>query len=163
MTPRRGSVDCGDFTADNGATRLVQGSHQWPQDRVATEGEIVGAVMPRGSAVVWLGSVLHGMGITRSDRPRTGVVSGFCVGWLHQEENQYLATPPEVAATLPHDVVTDVWKKVLEQDGRLIANVQRNMDRPGDAGIRPRFSPFWECNVQRFQQSVVDALRAAEH
>lgn len=57
---------------------------------------------------------------------------------------------------------TDFWKGVLVQDEPLVANVQRNMDRPGDAGIRPRFSPLWESNVQRFQQSVVDALREAE-
>ena len=93
-----------DFTAVNGATRLVPGSHEWPAERVATEDEIVQAVMPRGSAVVWIGSLLHGMGINRSDRPRTGIVSGFCVGWLRQEENQYLATPPDVAAELPEDV-----------------------------------------------------------
>ena len=57
---------------------------------------------------------------------------------------------------------TDFWKGVLVQDEPLVANVQRNMDRPGDAGIRPRFSPLWESNVQRFQQSVVDTLREAE-
>ena len=89
-----------DFTADNGATRVVPGSHKWAPDRVATKGEVVQALMPRGSVVVYLGSVLHGMGVNRTERPRTGLVSGFCVGWLRQEENQYLTYPAEVAATL---------------------------------------------------------------
>ena len=93
-----------DFTADNGATRVVPGSHKWPRDRVAIEDEVAQAVMPRGSMVVYLGSVLHGMGVNRSDEPRTGLVSGFCVGWLRQEENQYLTYPPDVAATLPTPV-----------------------------------------------------------
>ena len=48
---------------------------------------------------------------------------------------------------------------VLEQDARLVERVQRNMDRPNEAGIRTRFTPYWESNVQRFQQSVVAVLR----
>ena len=70
------------------------------------------------------------------------------------------ATAPALAALRRSN--TEFWKGVLVQDEPLVANVQRNMDRPGDAGIRPRFSPSWELNVQRFQQSVVDALREAE-
>lgn len=28
----------------------------------------------------------------------------YCIGWLRQEENQYLAVPPELAKTLPEDM-----------------------------------------------------------
>ncbi len=90
-----------DFTAENGATRMVPGSHTWPRDRTATEDEVVLAEMAKGSVVVWLGSLLHGAGINQTDTPRSAIVSGFSVGWLRQEENQYLSCPPDKAADLP--------------------------------------------------------------
>ena len=89
-----------DFTRDNGATRLVPGSHRWPQERQADEHEVAQAVMPKGSVVFWLGRVLHGLGASRSDEPRTGILFTMVVNWLATEENQYLAVPPEIARTL---------------------------------------------------------------
>jgi ectoine hydroxylase-related dioxygenase (phytanoyl-CoA dioxygenase family) len=89
------------FTAANGATRFVRGSHRWPADRIGEEAETVQAVMPRGSIAIWLGSTLHGMAVNRTDSPRAGIVNGYSVGWLRQEENQYLTVPPEIAAGLP--------------------------------------------------------------
>ncbi len=90
-----------DFTAENGATRLVPGSHRWPADRRATEAEVAQAAMPQGSVVVWLGKTLHGLGTNATDRPRTGLFFSFSVGWLRQEENQYLAVPVDIAKDLP--------------------------------------------------------------
>jgi ectoine hydroxylase-related dioxygenase (phytanoyl-CoA dioxygenase family) len=91
-----------DFTADNGATRVVPGSHRWPLDRVATPDELVPAEMTAGSAVVYLGSTLHGGGAnTTTDERRRGMHVSYCVGWLRTEENQYLSTPIEVVRTLP--------------------------------------------------------------
>ncbi|MBT5434803.1 MAG: phytanoyl-CoA dioxygenase family protein [Alphaproteobacteria bacterium] len=90
-----------DFTKANGATRVVPGSHTWPLDRVARDHEVEIAEMPRGSGLIYLGSVLHGARINNTDQPRTGIVSGYAVGWLRQEENQYLSCPPEAAAKLP--------------------------------------------------------------
>ena len=49
-----------DFTVENGATRLIPGSHLWPRDREPQPGEAVAAVAPAGSAILWLGGVLHG-------------------------------------------------------------------------------------------------------
>ena len=90
-----------DFTAENGATRLVPGSHRWPADRCAAEEEVCQAAMPQGSAVVWLGKTLHGLGTNTTDTPRTGLFFSFSVGWLRQEENQYLAVPVDIAKELP--------------------------------------------------------------
>lgn len=90
-----------DFSAKNGATRLVPGSHRWRSNRHATEEEVAQAEMPQGSAVVWLGKTLHGLGTNTTDTPRTGIFFSFSVGWLRQEENQYLAVPLEVAEELP--------------------------------------------------------------
>ena len=91
-----------DFTAENGATRLVPGSHRWDWERLHTPEEIAVAEMPAGSAVIYLGSTLHGGGPnTTSDQRRRGMHLSYVLGWLRTEENHYLATPPEVARRLP--------------------------------------------------------------
>ena len=89
-----------DFTADNGATRLVPGSHRWDANRKPTADEIVSAEMPAGSVLFWLGGLLHGAGANTSTGWRYGVILTYSLGWLRQEENQYLDTPPAVAERL---------------------------------------------------------------
>ncbi len=83
------------FRSDNGATLLVPGSHRWPADRTATDDEVVQAEMEPGSVLFWLGSTLHGAGPSRADDWRYGVILTYSLGWLRQEENQYLDVPPE--------------------------------------------------------------------
>jgi ectoine hydroxylase-related dioxygenase (phytanoyl-CoA dioxygenase family) len=91
-----------DFTAENGATRVVPGSHRWPKERKPEAGEIAVAEMPAGSAVVYLGSTIHGGGANTSmDRRRRGMHMSFNLGWLRTEENNYLSVPPALARTLP--------------------------------------------------------------
>ncbi len=89
-----------DFAEENGATRLVPGSHTWSEDRIAKENEIAQAVMPKGSAVMWLSRTLHGAGKSRLSERRTGFFHSFIPDWLRQEENQYLSIPPEIAEKL---------------------------------------------------------------
>ena len=93
-----------DFTADNGAPRVAPGSHQWDRERVATSADLVAAEMPAGSAVLYLGSTIHGGGanVTTGDW-RRGMHVSYCVGWLRTEENQVLATPLDVARSLPRE------------------------------------------------------------
>jgi ectoine hydroxylase-related dioxygenase (phytanoyl-CoA dioxygenase family) len=91
-----------EFTADNGATLLVPGSHRWPWERQPRPDEFAQAVMPAGSAVLYLGSVLHGAGANRTAAEwRRGLHLSYLVGWLRTEENNVLATPPNVARELP--------------------------------------------------------------
>lgn len=91
-----------DFGAENGATRIVPGSHRWAKERQPEEEEIAIAEMPAGSAVVYLGSTIHGGGPnTTAARRRRGMHVSFNLGWLRTEENQYLSVPPHIARTLP--------------------------------------------------------------
>jgi ectoine hydroxylase-related dioxygenase (phytanoyl-CoA dioxygenase family) len=100
-----------DFTRDNGATRVVPGSHRWPGRELSgaeqmsrpppSDDQIEVAEMPAGSAVVYSGGTIHAGGANTTDIPRRGAHLSYCVGWLRTEENNYLSTPPEVAATLP--------------------------------------------------------------
>jgi ectoine hydroxylase-related dioxygenase (phytanoyl-CoA dioxygenase family) len=86
-----------DFTEGNGATCI------WPRSQFSAlnrnldfDARVVAAA-PRGSAIVYLGSVTHCAGANRSNKPRTGLIFSYCLGWLKQYENAYLTYPPEVA------------------------------------------------------------------
>ncbi|MCH2173584.1 phytanoyl-CoA dioxygenase family protein [Myxococcota bacterium] len=93
-----------DFTAENGGTRLVPGSHRWSADRVHTPDEVVSATMPAGSVLYWLGGTLHGAGANVSATQRFGLILSYSVGWVRQEENQYLSITPETVAKLSEEM-----------------------------------------------------------
>lgn len=89
-----------DFRADNGATLVVPGSHKWPADREPEAHEILNAEMPKGSVLYWMGGLLHGAGANTSNDWRHGVILTYSLGWVRQEENQYLDVPKERLAEL---------------------------------------------------------------
>ncbi len=89
-----------DFTRENGATRVVPGSHLWPYDRRAEESDIGFAEMSRGSVLIYSGSVIHGGGTNTSNEERVGINITYSLGWLRQEENQFLSCPPDIARHL---------------------------------------------------------------
>jgi len=115
-----------DFTGENGATRVVPGSHLRPEskerrgpsvprdpqlatrrerERLASPDEnVVQAVMPKGSVLFYLGSTFHGGGANKTDTPRAGLVNTYALGWLRQEENQYLNVPREIADGYPDHI-----------------------------------------------------------
>ncbi len=94
-----------DFTEENGATRVVLGSNL-REDRLSFgPDDTEPAVMSRGSVLFYSGSVYHGGGANNSDATRIGLNITYNVGWLRQEENQYLTVPREVAETLPVDLL----------------------------------------------------------
>ncbi len=88
-----------DFTEANGATRVIPGSHLAdhspdfgaPYDSVPAE-------MPKGSVLLWHGSLWHGGGANSTDERRVGVAMNYCAGFVRQQENQQLGIPREVAA-----------------------------------------------------------------
>ena len=107
-----------DFTAENGATLVVPGSHR-EHGHQGSDTPAVAAEMSAGSAVVYLGSTLHGAGANQTDDQwRRGMHISYVVGWLRTEENHYLTTWPKVARALPkasqrllgyaaHDAIND--------------------------------------------------------
>lgn len=90
-----------DFTTENGATRLIPGSHLWDRSRVPVAGEALPATAPAGSMILWLGGVLHAGGANHSRAQRRSVVTSFRLGWLAPAEKLLLSTPPERARELP--------------------------------------------------------------
>ena len=86
-----------DYREDNGATVVWPGSHHHQYEDPADLSGFSVAEMDPGSALVFLGSTLHGAGANRSVRIRKGMVISYCLGWLKPYENQWLAYPPSIA------------------------------------------------------------------
>ena len=93
-----------DFSADNGATLLVPGSHKWGADREPESEEIISAEMPAGSVLYWSGGLLHGAGANSTEDWRYGVILTYSLGWVRQEENQYLHMSQKQLAQLSPEV-----------------------------------------------------------
>ena len=104
-----------DFTEENGATHVVLGSHRWSDvtdtnaERTMTWYEkssfqTVRATMKAGSVLVWTGWTLHGAGANTTESRRVGMNIDYSLSFLSQEENQFLACPPEIARTLSDDM-----------------------------------------------------------
>jgi len=93
-----------EFTRANGATRVWSRSHYQRSTRSLDEADAIAAEMSPGSALVYLGSVMHAGGANVSAAPRTGLVFSYCLGWLKQYENAFLSFPPEVASQFPEQI-----------------------------------------------------------
>ena len=85
------------YTRTNGATIVWPNSHgRRALDPDVPGGEFAVELEP-GSALLFLGSTLHGAGGNSSGELRRGAIISYCLGWLKPYENQWLAYPPEVA------------------------------------------------------------------
>jgi ectoine hydroxylase-related dioxygenase (phytanoyl-CoA dioxygenase family) len=93
-----------DYTAENGATLLWPRSQFESLSRDMSEAGAVIAEMPRGSALVYLGSVTHCGGANRSSAARTGLILSYSLGWLKQYENAFLTYPPRIAKEFPQPI-----------------------------------------------------------
>ena len=74
------------------------------KDRKPKDEEILSAEMLAGSVLYWLGGTLHGAGENVSNDWRYGVILTYSLGWLRQEENQYLDVPSKSVKKLPKDL-----------------------------------------------------------
>lgn len=90
-----------DFTKENGATRLIPGSHKWAADRMPEDGETIYAEMPAGSCLIYVGGILHAGSANTSTESRIGAVISYSLGWLKQAENFFLSVPWDDVAVYP--------------------------------------------------------------
>ena len=94
-----------DFTEANGATRVIPGSHAYPADRRVSPDETIPAEMPKGSLLLYTGSLYHGGGPNTTDEWRRGLSLQHALGWLTQSTNQFLECPPNEVADWPDDLL----------------------------------------------------------
>ena len=91
-----------DFTEENGATRIIPGSHLRDEAPNPLEHyESVPAAMSKGSVLVWVGSLWHGGGANHTETRRVGIAMNYCAGYIRQQENQQLGLPPALVKTFP--------------------------------------------------------------
>ena len=94
-----------DFTAENGGTLVVPGSHLWDDARKPELSEAVPTEMKAGSALIFLGSTFHAGGANRTtDEVRVAAGIALDAANMRQEENQYLSLPREVVASYPEQI-----------------------------------------------------------
>lgn len=91
-----------DFTADNGATEVIPGSHRWGHEPVGDRAdESVVVEMSAGSVVVFLGTTVHRGGANRSNGDRLAITPQYCAPWARPQETFMLSVRREMAAGYP--------------------------------------------------------------
>jgi ectoine hydroxylase-related dioxygenase (phytanoyl-CoA dioxygenase family) len=88
-----------DFTATNGATEVVPGSHltgAHPPPGDQSGCGIVAAEAPAGSLMVFDGRLWHGTGACTANDVRLGLLTTFCGPQFRAQENQTLGIDPEL-------------------------------------------------------------------
>jgi ectoine hydroxylase-related dioxygenase (phytanoyl-CoA dioxygenase family) len=133
-----------DFTEANGATRLVPGSHLADSNPIyGGSYDTVAAEMPRGSVLVWHGSLWHGGGANTTSERRVGIAMNYCAGWVRQQENQQLGLPPSLVASFPPRLQELVGYGVYNG---LIGHIDKRspMDLLADGGS-DAFSMIWDA------------------
>ena len=103
-----------EFTADNGATEVVPGSHLSGEERVAGDRDAQKALMPAGSVLLFAGNLLHRGGANHSNGVRLAITPQYCAPWMRQIENMVLAVPPNVAARFSERVQSLLGYSVVE-------------------------------------------------
>jgi ectoine hydroxylase-related dioxygenase (phytanoyl-CoA dioxygenase family) len=110
-----------DFTADNGATRVVPGSHmsgRQPDPEKDADAPAIAACAAAGSAMVFEGRLWHGTGANRSTAPRRGLLTTFCGPQYRPQENYTIGTRPEVLRAAPPDLLALLGLRVWCGYGR---------------------------------------------
>lgn len=92
-----------DFTEDNGATDVIPRSHLWGEE-APDPAERQPVVMSAGSCVFFPGTLWHGGGANRSDRPRLAVTAQYCEPWVRPQEAFTLSTSRDTARAVSEDI-----------------------------------------------------------
>ena len=119
-------VAISDYTAENGATRLVPKSHLYPDapEYGCEVPEAVPIEFPAGSALLFDSQVWHGGGANTSNQPRVGLAMAYCAGWTRPQENLLLGLSDERMKSLPrrlqellgYSIYKGQWGHIERQD-----------------------------------------------
>lgn len=92
-----------DFTADNGATDIIPGSHLWG-DQAPDPADRQPVVMSAGSCVFFPGTLWHGGGANRSESPRLAVTAQYCEPWVRPQEAFTLSMTRDTVRAVSEDI-----------------------------------------------------------
>lgn len=97
-----------DFTEDNGATRVVPGSHNWGktpremmEDPKGSHPQEILLTAPAGTVVIFNSHTWHGGTLNRTDKPRRAMHSYFTRRHNPQQTDQRTYLSPATVARLP--------------------------------------------------------------
>jgi len=115
-----------EFTEENGATRIVPGSHKWDEDPDFWEPyESVPASMPPGSICMFVGTLYHGAGANQSGEDRLGLTINYCAGSMRQQENLMLGVGAEKMMAFPRELQDMLGFKICNGAGHIFAQDPR--------------------------------------
>jgi ectoine hydroxylase-related dioxygenase (phytanoyl-CoA dioxygenase family) len=110
-----GAIDA--FTAENGGTVMYPGSHKWPLRRwrdlhdalargesTADSRSVIHLTMPAGAICIFQGTLIHGAGANRSDKPRLAFTNHYCEPWARTQENFFLGVPKAAARRMSREM-----------------------------------------------------------
>ena len=104
-----------EFTAENGGTEVIPGSHRWSDAQIAGtyDGRDADATMPAaierllapmtvpaGACIFFHGTLMHRGGANRSAGPRLAFSNQYCEPWARTQENFYLGIPPTLVRAM---------------------------------------------------------------
>ena len=90
-----------DFTVENGATRLVPGSHRSGVHPAPNQDyDVFHAEVPAGSFVVWEGRTWHAASLNTGNSPRVGITTYWTAPFIRQLLNFPYGLRPEIADAL---------------------------------------------------------------
>ncbi len=100
-----------DFTAENGATRVIPRSDRWepdlaPWSQDQLEALIQPIVAPAGSAIIFGGMTVHSAGANNTDKPRRGILAYYTKPFYRQSENYVLSLAPEVYESASEELLS---------------------------------------------------------
>ncbi|MGE3346849.1 MAG: phytanoyl-CoA dioxygenase family protein [Ramlibacter sp.] len=116
------------FTADNGCTEVIPGSHRWSDADIAgaydgrdanapmppaLASQLVPVVMPAGACIVFHGTLLHRGGANRSQAPRLAFSNQYCQPWARTQENFFLGVPPALVRDMSPRLQTLLGYEIL--------------------------------------------------
>lgn len=89
-----------DFTATNGATRILPGSHKLRKSPTWVHGDLEDEVVltaPAGSVALWLSNTWHRSGPNETDAPRRALICNYKRSWLSGFTDFAATLDPDVA------------------------------------------------------------------
>ena len=128
-----------DFSATNGSTEVVPGSHlsgAHPRGVDQSDYNIVQPEAPAGTLMVFDGRLWHGTGANKGNDERLGVLATFCAPQFRQQENQTLgldrALWPKLSDKLRNRLGFSPWNAYGRVESPAVSMVEPEPDRIGE-------------------------------